>query len=70
MKTWHVRLRNIVWDDGKGEYNVSRLPRALDVIVEGGDADAAIEYALDAATEDEGFLIVGATPMVTEVVEG
>lgn len=56
---WVVRLRSIEWDDGDGLYDVSQLPRSLDLFVEAPVRDAAIEYAMDDASDTYGSLIQG-----------
>lgn len=56
-RQWRVTLTGIVWDDGKGEYDVSGLPHELDLTVEGDDEDEALQFALDEAGEITGFLI-------------
>lgn len=65
MLQWKVRLTEIVWDDGGGEYDVSQLPSALELIVIADDQIAAEEFAMDEASEDHGSLIMGTTAHAT-----
>lgn len=54
---WVVKIYGIEWDDGS-EYMVEDLPKNLQVSVEADSKQAAIEYALDDASQDFGSLIV------------
>jgi len=57
---WTVLLRSIEWDDGKGEYDVSGLPRDMHYeIREARDAEEAIQRALECASDTYGSLIEG-----------
>ena len=57
---WRVTLSKIVWDDGKGEYDVSSLPSELNYIVHSAPTrQAAIESAMDDASDEYGSLIEG-----------
>lgn len=62
-----VRLFDIEWDDGKGEYDVSEAPNALLYEVEAPDRAAALEYAMQEADEEVGCLISGAKSTVVSV---
>lgn len=57
MGHYIVKLRGITWDDGKGDYDVSHLPREMNVTVLADDEAEALEYALSEATDDQGFMI-------------
>lgn len=57
MKKYRVTLIDIVWDDGKGEYDVSEAPRSLRLTVNALDPNDAIAEAMDAASENYGSLI-------------
>lgn len=59
MAKYRVKLSMITWDDGKGEYDVSDLPRTIESFIEASNKDEAIEQAMLEATEDEGSLIEG-----------
>jgi hypothetical protein len=55
---WKVTIHKIVWDDGKGEYDVSELPKGLIVVVNDAfDSADAIEQALETASDSYGSLI-------------
>jgi hypothetical protein len=55
---YRVKLIGIHWDDGKGEYDVSRLPTMRTQIVEGVDSVRdAIDLALEGLTEQYSMLI-------------
>lgn len=59
---WQIYLYGIVWDDGKGEYDVSDLPPNLRVEVPehiAADRNSAIEEALTIASDEYEFLIAG-----------
>lgn len=56
---WRVKLAGITWDDGKGQYDVSDLPKEWTTIVIADNEDDAIEYALTDATDSCGSLIDG-----------
>lgn len=56
---WRVLLLSIEWDDGKGEYDVSSLPRDLNYLVRADDSQEAIERAMEDATDTYGSLIQG-----------
>lgn len=57
---WRVTLTKIVWDDGKGEYDVSKLPTTLRYVVQNAPSkQAAIEYAMSDASDEHGSLIAG-----------
>lgn len=58
---WYVKLRGITWDDGKGEYDVSKLPRDVDTAVSdaAADRDEALEMALDEVSEAYCTLVEG-----------
>jgi hypothetical protein len=58
-KRWKVRLRGISWDDGKGEYDVSDLPKALTLTVIADDEAEAVSQAMNDASETTGSLIEG-----------
>lgn len=59
MAHWKVKLYGIVWDDGKGEYDVSELPPNLEVKVEADGKREAIDYAMREASDEFGSLIEG-----------
>jgi hypothetical protein len=59
MVEWHVYLYGIMWDDGKGEYDVSENPESLRVTVQADNREDAIEEALEVATDEFGALIEG-----------
>lgn len=54
---WRVKLTGITWDDGKGEYDVSDLPKEWSTIVIADHETDAIEYALTDATDSCGSLV-------------
>lgn len=54
---YRVRLWGIQWDDGKGEYDVSRLPSNLEIELRADNEADAIESALDEATDRYSMLI-------------
>ena len=54
---WNVLIKGIVWDDGKGEYDVSDLPKSWRAVVAADHTEAAIEYALTDASDSCGSLI-------------
>jgi hypothetical protein len=59
---WYVELDAIVWDDGKGNYDVRGLPSTLYYHIRDSsarDKDEAIERALEAASDLYGSLIEG-----------
>jgi hypothetical protein len=56
---WKIKLWGITWDDGKGEYDVSELPRNLEITVNAEQEAEAIEYAMSEASQDYGSLISG-----------
>lgn len=56
---WRVKLTGITWDDGKGQYDVSDLPKEWSVIVIADHENDAIEYALTDATDSCGSLVEG-----------
>ena len=69
---WQIYLYGIVWDDGKGEYEVSENPENLRVTVEIPGEELtkseAIERALEIATDEFGALIEGTEQiMATQV---
>lgn len=57
MRKWKVMLYGILWDDGKGEYDVSELPPNLEVTAEADTKAEAIEIALEEATNEFGSLV-------------
>lgn len=57
MRTWSVKLAKIVWDDGKGEHDVSGLPSELILEAEAENSKEAIDDALDYASDEYGSLI-------------
>jgi len=56
---WRVKITGIVWDDGKGEYDVSDLPSEWSSVVIADDEKTALEYALTDASDSCGSLIQG-----------
>lgn len=56
---WKVTLYGIKWDDGKGEYDVSELPKHLQVIVRADNEEEAMHFALEDASDTFGSLIYG-----------
>jgi hypothetical protein len=66
---WKIKLYGIEWDDGKGEYDVSELPPNLEVTIEDDDVttrDAAIERALEDASDEYGSLIEGTEQIIAK----
>lgn len=67
---WQIYLYGIVWDDGKGEYDVSELPENLRVTVDLEESkEDAIERALEIASDEFGFLIEGTEQIQATRVE-
>jgi hypothetical protein len=65
---WLVELNEIKWDNGKGEYDVSDLPKQLALHVAAAfDADEAIELAMSDASDDYGALIEGCTARASRI---
>jgi len=64
---WRVRLTNIAWDDGKGEYDVSDLPRSMTFEIDAPSSNEAIQEAMDVASDETSFLIQGCTAMATMI---
>ena len=64
---WRVYLYGIAWDDGKGEYDVTRLPKNLRLTVDANDVEHAMERALEDATDHVGFLIEGTQQILAEI---
>lgn len=56
-KVWRVTLEKIVWDDGKGDYDVSDLPKQVTMEIVADDAQEAIDLGLERMTDAVGFLI-------------
>ena len=56
---YRVKLAQIEWDDGKGEYDTSGLPSELVLSLIADDAAAAGEHAMTWASDSYGALIVG-----------
>jgi hypothetical protein len=56
---WQVKLSGLTWDDGKGEYDVSDLPKEWTTIVLADDEADAVDYALIDASDCCGSLIEG-----------
>ena len=54
---YRVTLQNIVWDNGKGEYDVSEGPRRMTITVDAHDRQSAVEYAMTEVDESYGCLI-------------
>ncbi len=65
---YRVKLTGIVWDDGKGEYDVSEAPDGMTIEIEAPDASIALEWALDEASEDVGSLIEGVETTFVEPI--
>lgn len=68
--TWTVYLWGIEWDSGKGEYDVSDLPRNL--CLEGVIADTqseAVEHGMNAASDQCGSLIDGVREVLAVLEE-
>jgi hypothetical protein len=59
MAHWKVNLYGIMWDDGKGEYDVSELPPNLAVNVEADNKLQAIDRAMHEAAQEFGTLVAG-----------
>lgn len=57
MAQWKVMLYGIMWDDGKGEYDVSELPPNLEVRIDADSKGDAIELALEEATNEFDSLV-------------
>lgn len=67
---WEIYLYGIVWDDGKGEYDVSELPENLRVTVDFAESKSdAIERALEIASDEFGSLIEGTEQIESTLVE-
>lgn len=67
---WQIYLYGIVWDDGKGEYDVSELPENLRVTVDLEESkEDAIERALEVASDEFGSLIEGTEQILATRVE-
>lgn len=58
-KKWKVLLSGIEWDEGDGEYDASDLPLNVEVETHADTKAAAIESAMEEATDTFGFLING-----------
>lgn len=56
---YQVRMKNIEWDDGKGQYDVSDLPRAYTLEIEAANKRQAIEWAMNEADQTFGSCIAG-----------
>ena len=70
MTTYRITIADIQWDDGKGEYDVSRLPRDLPIPyqVEAANEEDAIESVLSDVSETYGSLIYACCTRV-EVID-
>lgn len=68
MKRWRVNAYGIQWDAGKGEYDVSDLPRNLSVEVDAYSREGAIEEGLSEMTDAYGALIEGTEQIVAEAI--
>jgi hypothetical protein len=68
MAQWQVFLYGIVWDDGKGEYDVSENPENLRVTVEADSREEAIENALGEASDEFDALIDGTEQIVAKQI--
>lgn len=73
FKNYKVTLTNIEWDT-EDENGIIRNPKKLGlpdsftvVAPDVPDQEAAVEYALDYASDETGWLIQGADPVVEEV---
>lgn len=66
---WKVALMGISWDDGKGEYDVSGLPKVVRVEVNADDPEQAVEYAMTDVDETYGSLIEGVNAIITTEIE-
>lgn len=64
---YRVKLTGIVWDDGKGEYDVSEAPTEMTIEVEAEDLESALQFAMQEADEHVGCLIEGATHTISEI---
>jgi hypothetical protein len=64
---YSVQLRNIEWDDGKGEYDVSKLPKSRRTIVDAPDEDAALEHAMNEISDTYGSLIQSTDAIVIPI---
>lgn len=65
--TWVVYVYGIQWDDGKGEYDVSRLPKNLKCEIsldEEYDQTEAMSRAMDEITDTYGMLIEGCDQII------
>jgi hypothetical protein len=54
---WQVTLTDIEWDDGKGDYDVSKLPTNVEIVVEAPDKEAALEFGMSDVSDVYGSLI-------------
>jgi hypothetical protein len=68
-KTFAVTLKNIVWDTEiePGVNSKVVLPSSVTVVVTAFDELGALEYALDKASDDYGFLIQGSEPKIKKL---
>lgn len=56
---WRVKVSGIIWDDVKGDYDVSDLPKEWNTTVVADDETDALEYALTDASDSCGSLVEG-----------
>lgn len=65
---WQVTLYGIIWDDGKGEYDVEDLPENLQIDVDFAESKSdAIERALEIASDEYESLIEGTEQIVAKL---